>query len=195
MKSEKDLPKRKRTRWENFDYSTPSAYFLTICTENRRNILSQIAGLETPDDHNNVGGDVLGAPRGLDLLPFGKIADKYIRQLNQFYDHVDVDQYVIMPNHIHIILFVLENGLPRTSSPTEEGGSPGTSTPTSKPTATVPLFVSTFKRFCNKEYGENIWQRGFYDHVIRNRNEYEEISRYIYENPMRWYFDELYSDQ
>ena len=183
MKSEKDLPKRKRTRWENFDYNTPNAYFLTICTENRRNILSQITGVETPDDHNNVGGDVLGAPRGSKLLPFGKIADKYVHQLNQFYDHIEVDQYVIMPNHIHIILFVLENGLP------------GTSTPTEKPTATVPLFVSTFKRFCNKEYGENIWQRGFYDHVIRNRNEYEEISRYIYENPMRWYFDELYSNQ
>ena len=54
-------------------------------------------------------------------------------------------------------------------------------------------FISTFKRFCNKEYGENIWQRGFMDHVIRNREDYQEHLKYIYENPARWYFDELYT--
>ena len=56
-------------------------------------------------------------------------------------------------------------------------------------------FVSTFKRFCNKEYGENIWQARFYGHVIRNREDYEEHVKYIYENPMRWYYDELYTEE
>ena len=69
-----------------------------------------------------------------------------------------------------------------------------TSTPT-KQTSFVSHFVSTFKRFCNKEYGGNIWQRGFYDHVIRNRDDYEEHVKYIYENPMRWYYDELYTEE
>ena len=55
-------------------------------------------------------------------------------------------------------------------------------------------FVSTFKRFCNKEYGENIWQYRSYDHIIRNREDYEEHLRYIYENPVRWYYDELYTE-
>ena len=69
-----------------------------------------------------------------------------------------------------------------------------TSTPT-KQTSAVSHFVSTFKRFCNKEYGKNIWQRGFYDHVIRDREDYDEHVRYTYENPARWNCDELYRDE
>ena len=56
-------------------------------------------------------------------------------------------------------------------------------------------FVSTFKRFCNKEYGVNIWQYRSNDHIIRNRQNYDEHLRYIYENPMRWYYDELYAEE
>ena len=55
--------------------------------------------------------------------------------------------------------------------------------------------MSTFKRFCNKEYGTNIWQRYFNDHIIRNREDYEEHIKYIYENPIRWYYDELYTEE
>ena len=112
----------------------------------------------------------------------GIVADKYIKQMNGFYENISVDQYVIMPNHIHILLFVCEGGSPRTSTPTKQ-------------TSTVSHFISTFKRFCNKEYGENIWQRGFHDHVIRGREDYEEIVKYIYENPARWYYDKLYSKE
>ena len=70
-----------------------------------------------------------------------------------------------------------------------------TSPPTVKQHSYVSHFVSTFKRFCNKEYGENIWQRNFNDHIIRNREDYEEHLRYIYENPMSWYYDELYTEE
>ena len=161
MSSEKGLPQRKPTRLRNFDYSTKGAYFITLCTEDRLQILSRI-----------VGGDVPGAPKNVKLLPYGIVADKYIKQMNGFYENISVDQYVIMPNHIHILLFVCEGGSPRTSTPTKQ-------------TSTVSHFVSTFKRFCNREYGENIWQRGFHDHVIRGREDYEEIAKYIYENPMR----------
>ena len=119
----------------------------------------------------------------MELLPYGMVADKYIKQMNELYENIFVDQYVIMPNHIHLILAV------------REGGSPRTSTPTTKQTTSVSHFVSTFKRFCNKEYGRNIWQLGFYDHIIRGREDYEEIVKYIYENPIRWYYDELYSDE
>ena len=132
-------------------------------------------------DDYNVGVDVLGDPQNVELLSHGMVADKYIKQMNEFYENLTVDQYVIMPNHIHLILFVHEDGSPRTSTPTKQ-------------TSFVSHFVSTFKRFCNKEYGENIWQRGFYDHVIRGRKDYEEIAKYIYENPVRWYYDELYAE-
>ncbi|MBE6542844.1 MAG: hypothetical protein E7675_00445 [Ruminococcaceae bacterium] len=56
-------------------------------------------------------------------------------------------------------------------------------------------FVSTFKRFCNKEYGVNLWQYRSNDHIIRNRQDYDEHLRYIYENPIRWYYDELYAEE
>ena len=166
-----ELKKRKPTRLKTFDYNSSGAYFLTICTENRRRILSRI-----------VGGDVPDAPKDTELLPYGKIADKYINQLNNFYNNISVDRYVIMPNHIHIMVLVQNDGASRPSPPTRQ-------------TSAVSHFVSTFKRFCNKEYGENIWQRNFNDHIIRNREDYEEHLRYIYENPMRWYYDELYTEE
>ncbi len=168
---EKTLPQRKPTRLKNFDYSTTGAYFITICTDKRQQILSRIVGV-----------DVLGDPKNIELLPHGIVADKYIKQMNEFYENITVDQYVIMPNHIHLVLFVHENGSPRTSTPTKQ-------------TSTVSHFVSTFKRFCNKEYSKNIWQRGFHDHVIREREDYKEIVKYIYENPIRWQYDNLYSEK
>ncbi len=169
MDNKKELPQRKPARLKNFDYNTTGAYFITLCTGGRQQILSRIVGV-----------DVLGDPKNVQL-PYGMIADKYIKQMNGFYENIAVDQYVIMPNHIHLILFVREDGSPRTSTPTRQ-------------TSFVSHFVSTFKRFSNKEYGKNIWQRGFHDHVIRGRKDYEEIVKYISENPVRWYCDELYTE-
>ena len=137
-----------------------------------------------------VGGDVLGAPKYVELLPYGEIADKYIRQLGDFYANIRVDRYVIMPNHIHIMLRIVDMGAPRTSPPTV-----GEEVFPDRQHSRGANFVSTFKRFCNKEYGANIWQRYFNDHVIRNREDYEAHIRYICENPAGWYYDELYSEE
>ena len=167
---EENLPNRKMLRWNRRDYSSEGKYFITICIKDRKPLLSRIS---------SVGGDVPDAPQ-IQLLAFGKIADHYINQLNDFYDDLEVDQYVIMPNHIHIILFVYENGPSRTSAPTKQHSA-------------VSRFVSTFKRFCNKESGANIWQRSFYDHVIRDSKDYQNHLRYICENPQKWQEDELYS--
>ena len=59
----------------------------------------------------------------------------------------------------------------------------------------LPHIVSTFKRFCNKEIGNNIFQRGYIEHIIRDREDYETRAKYIYENPIRWYYDELYAEK
>ena len=180
------LPKRKNIRLQHYDYSECGAYFITICTDKRRKILSKIVGIGVPDapifNPQTVGGDVLDAPR-VELTSYGIIVDKYINQLNDFYENISVEQYVIMPNHIHMILFV------------RDGGSSRTSTPTVRQHSVVPTFVSTFKRFCNKEFGENIWQRYYYDHIIRDKHDFEEISKYIHENPLKWQFDELYCEE
>ena len=103
MDKEKEFPVRKPTRLKEFDYNTTGAYFITICTEKRWQILSNIVGV-----------DVLGDPKNVELLPYGAVADKYIKQMDEFYENITVDQYVIMPNHIHLILFVREDGSPRT---------------------------------------------------------------------------------
>ena len=167
---EKDLPRnRKTTRLKGADYNRIGAVFLTICVKERRCALSRIVGTGVPD-----------GPR-IELTEYGKIADKYIRQLSNFYDNLSVESYVIMPNHIHVLLR-LNNGM---------RGPSGTPVPTPQNTI-VARFISTFKRFCNKEYGMNLWQYRSYDHIIRSREDYEEHLRYIRDNPARWCYDELY---
>ena len=190
-----ETPKRKTTRLQGYDYSTPGAYFLTLCTENRQCILSRIVGTGVLDGPPNpitapvgtgvldgppvpVPPSILGGPQ-IHLLPYGKIADKYIRQLHNFYDNISVESYVIMPNHIHILLFVKEDGPSRTPVPTTQN-------------STVSRFISTFKRFCNKESNRNIWQSRSYDHVIRDQEDFDKHLKYIQENPAKWESDKLY---
>ncbi len=164
---EKTYFDRKNPRLDGFDYSRDGAYFITICTFNRKRILSDII----------VGTGVLDCPK-IDLLYHGKIADKYIREMNDFYDNVSVDKYVIMPDHIHLILSI-KNGQLGTPVPTN------TNFKIDNKNSQVAKFVSTFKRFCNKEYGENIWQARYFDHIIRNENDYREIWEYIENNPYK----------
>ena len=66
--------------------------------------------------------------------------------------------------------------------------------PTTKANSEYSKFISTFKRFCNKEYGYNIWQSRSYEHIIRDYRDYEKIKKYIHENPLKWEFDELYCE-
>ena len=210
---------------KHFNYSQQGLYFLTICTKDRRCLLSQI-----------VGTGVLDCPN-LILTDYGKIVDRYINQMSVFYDFLSVERYVIMPNHVHLLLHVFENGQSRTPVPTSESEKceeqsersllcyvPASESekcegqsersllcyvPTSESekcervlespditnvNSVVSSFVSSLKRFCNREYGRNIWQSRFFDHIIRNEKDYEEHIRYIYENPIRWHLDELYSD-
>ena len=135
-----ELKNRKTTRLKGADYNQNQAIFLTICTKERRCILSHIVGTGVPD-----------GPQ-IQLTRYGEIANKYINQLNDFYDNLSVEGYVIMPNHIHIVLWVKGKDSPSAIA----DGPSGTPVPTVQ--NSVPSrFVSTFKRFCNKEYGTNIW--------------------------------------
>ncbi|MBR2312931.1 MAG: hypothetical protein IKA46_06555, partial [Clostridia bacterium] len=98
-----ELPKRKPTRLYGFDYSTEGLYFITICTKDRKCILSKIVGdvpLSNTDHH--VGGGALDAPRVV-LTDIGKIVERHLLGCNKM-PSVYIDKYVIMPNHIHIIV-------------------------------------------------------------------------------------------
>ncbi len=161
------LPKRKPTRLSSYDYNQNGAYFITICVKNRKRILSKI----------NVGTGVLDCPR-MHLLKHGIVADKYVNQLNDFYDNISVDKYVIMPDHIHLLISIL-NGQSGTPVPTRNVRADSKN-------SVIAKFVSTFKRFCNKEYGENIWQSRYYDHIIRGEQDYREVWEYIENNPIKW---------
>ena len=162
------FPQRKATRLKAYDYSSPGAYFITICTKDRRYILSEIT----------VGADALGGPKNR-LTHSGRIVEKYILSTSNI-PGLHVDKYVIMPNHVHLLITV-----------DETGGPPRASAPTM---ASVPNAVSALKRLVNREIGNNIWQRSFHDHVIRNENDYREIWNYIETNPARWFEDRFYSE-
>ena len=154
-----DLPNRKNNRLENFDYGKNGMYFITICTQNRRKILCEI-----------VGGGALDAPK-IKLSEIGKIAEKHILSTNNI-PEITVDKYVIMPDHIHLLLWVRDiNGTSKAPSPTNN---------------LISHSISTLKRFINKDVGYNIFQRSYYDHVIRNQHDYDETWKYIDNNPINW---------
>ena len=161
-----ELPKRKPNRLPNFDYSTPGAYFITICVEGKRCILADI-----------VGGGALDAPQ-IQLTPLGKISEKNILSGNRI-PNVRIDNYVIMPNHIHLLISVNYDGTSKAPSPTN---------------AVIPHFVSTFKRFCHRDASIRLFQRSYHDHVIRGEADYLKIWEYIENNPAKWEEDCFYKD-
>ena len=160
-----NLPKRKPLRLKDYDYSRNGGYFITFCTENRAPLLGNVV----------VGGGVLDAP-WVDLSAAGQSTDQCIRRLEKFYPWLTVANYVIMPNHVHLLLLV-------------QDGPPGTSAPTSK---AIPQLISTMKRFANRECGTPLWQRGYYDHILRNEQDFLLHWDYIESNPGKWAEDEYY---
>ncbi len=165
------LSERQKNRLENYDYSQVGTYFITICVKDRKPILSKIVGTGVPD-----------CPKIL-LLPPGKIAEKHINKLNTFYNEILIDNFVIMPDHIHLLI-TISNGQSGTPVPTRSNDK------IDNKNSTIAKFVSTFKRFCNKEYDKNIWQPRYYDHIIRNQEDYNEKWDYIENNPKKYLLKE-----
>ena len=172
MDREKDLPKRKHPRLDNYDYSSAGAYFVTICTQNRRCVLSRIVGR----------GLAPAETKWIQYTSLGEIAEKQLFLLENRYPCLAVDSYVIMPNHIHAIMALNA----------EAAGA--------SPRPTIMDIICAYKSLITKEckkngYTEKLFQTSFYEHIIRGREDYEEIAKYIYENPIRWYYDELYTEE
>lgn len=165
-----ELPKRKPTRLKGYDYSAPGMYFVTVVVQGRKQLLGKIVGC----------GD-FDAPQMI-LFDYGIVLDKYINLMNEKYSHIKIDKYVIMPNHFHFILNITDfkNGASETAAPYNNE--------TSK-------FVSLLKRCCNKEYGKNIWQSSFHDHIIRGKADYQKIWEYIDTNVSRWKTDCFYQQK
>jgi REP element-mobilizing transposase RayT len=159
------LPQRKHSRLEHYDYSTAGAYYITICTQNRQCLLSRIAGRGL-------------APAEVQYSTYGQIAEEQLFLLEKRYPSLKIDQYVIMPNHIHAIL-LLEGAAGASTSPTI--------------TDIVCAYKSLTTRQCKKVQPiEKLFQTSFYEHVIRGREDYNEIAEYIANNPKQWELDKLY---
>lgn len=152
-----ELPERKQNRINNYDYATPGAYFITICTANREKLLWDC-----------VGADII-RPQNVTLSRMGKITEAAIQQIPTHYKGVSVDKYCIMPDHIHLILRI-------------ESGADGRMI--SAPT--VSTVIGSMKRWVSRQVGRPIWQKSFYDHGIRNQQDYDEIWEYIENNPMKY---------
>ncbi len=165
------LPNRKPTRLKNYDYSNTGYYFITICTHNKECILGSI-----------VGDGVYDIPH-INLTKYGNIVNKYLQTMDSKYDNAHIDKYVIMPNHLHMIIEIsnplLNNGMSQAPSPTN---------------AIIPKFISLYKRYCNHEIGHNIFQRSFHDHIIRGETDYLKIWNYIDTNPQKWNEDCFYNE-
>ena len=165
---ENSLPKRRHPRLRHYDYSTAGAYFVTICTKNRRCLLSHIVGRGL-------------APAEIQYTAYGQVAQEQLLLLEQRYPSLKIDQYVIMPNHIHVILL-----LEQTEG---DGRCPSV-------TDVICAYKSLTTRQCKKVRPiDQLFQASFYEHVIRGREDYNEIAEYILNNPKRWEADELYAGE
>lgn len=150
------LPKRKQNRLKDFNYSSCETYFITICTKDKKNLF----------------GSIVGAPIGrpsCELSEYGNIVDEAINNIEKKYNRIELDKYVIMPDHIHLLLTILadENGRPM--------GAP-----------TIPNVINQMKGYVSKKIGFSIWQKLYYDHIIRDKKDYDEKWQYIDDNPRTW---------
>jgi len=164
----KELPVRKNVRLKKHDYSNAGYYFVTVCVKDKHEMLGKIV----------VGDAVHSVPPHTRLSEYG-IAVKRILQMGG--DHrVQLDRYIIMPNHIHMVLIVSH----------DEKRDAVDSVPYNK--SLVSTFVRSFKTMTTKRIGFSLWQRSFHDRIIRSEDEYQRIWQYIDENPARWAEDDYF---
>jgi len=155
----RELPVRKKIRLDGYDYSQAGYYFITMCVEDGHEMLGRIVG----DAHPGVPHIFANVPY-VELSEYGEIIKEYIENIPLFYDNVRIDKYVIMPNHIHIII-VLEHGTGSTGN-----GTPGCASPTKSRLAKI---FNAFKSLTARKIGFSLWQRAYHDHIIRNQEEYK----------------------
>ena len=158
-----ELPTRKQNRLTEYDYSSPNAYFITICTDNRRSLFWTDADA------------IVACAEYVPLSNLGTILRRSIEDIPKHYPLISVDHYAIMPNHVHLLLQIHSDSSGR-----------------SLIAPTISTVVRLMKGSVSKQAGFAVWQKGFYDHVIRNDNDYRDIWNYIEGNPGKWAEDKLY---
>ena len=181
------LPHRRNLRLPEFDYSQPGAYFVTIVTQDRKTLFGQVF----------IGKMVLNET--------GKMVKEVIDQIPEHYPGINVEISVIMPNHVHILFLIADVAGPRTCHMDQpDDGQPQGVAPT-QDQLSLPEIVHRIKSLTTHRYTmgvmnkgwtrfeKHLWQRNYYEHVIRNEWDYRAIYDYILANPMNWEKDEEFS--
>jgi len=206
------LPKRKINRLQCYDYSENGAYFITICTKNNEHLFGTI---ETTT-RDALLGKILPDRPVIQLTEIGEIVNHYISKIPDKYSHVFIDKHVVMPNHVHMIIMIdkadwcidveaLASQLetqPQTVGAVIDRPSAyipnmqiysrrSMTAPTNAPT--ISTIIRHFKGFVTREVGESVWQKSFYDHIIRDERDYENICNYIEYNPDKWQEDKYFT--
>jgi REP element-mobilizing transposase RayT len=179
---------RRSIRLYGFDYSSPGLYFVTICTQNRICLLGDFK-------------------KGILELNDAGISIKQIwKDLPQRFQHITLDEYVVMPNHIHGIIHIMEG--PPFNAINDYLKNRGKMTDDMMPiipgttensigrilqgfkSITTHLYIQGVRDHDWEPFEGHLWQRNFYDHIIRNKKELEDIREYIMNNPSNWEHDE-----
>ena len=173
----------KSARLENWDYGSNAAYFVTICTQDRIHYFGEIT--------NGI----------MQLSEIGLLAKKYWLEIPEHFPFVELDEFVIMPNHVHGIIIINkpDNGQ-YNNERTVETPNLGVSTTTMaskkwKP-ASLGVIINQYKRICTinarKIHADFAWQSRFHDHIIRNDESFHYISNYIKNYPTKWTDDKFH---
>jgi REP element-mobilizing transposase RayT len=171
-----DLPIRKNIRLKGYDYSSNGMYFITICCENRNNFFGKICR----------GGALLHPI--IELSNIGEIISEQWYGLKNRFQNILLDQFVVMPNHIHGIIIIDNERADTVPERVEQSPIP------------IGNIICAYKSITTKllnKYdnlpGRIIWQRNYYDHIIHDENELQRIRQYITDNLAKWHEDEYFT--
>lgn len=178
---------RKEIRLEGYDYSRNGAYFVTVCTKNKMCIFwdnnDKYRPITTENNDVPIVGTAIGRPDcntgKIHLSEYGRYVKQGLMNIQKHYPMVYVDKFVIMPNHIHVII--------RIDTVSYLGGRP-------MAVPTISQVINQFKGWVSKRAGFHVWQGRFHDHILRNEHEYTGAWQYIENNPINWQNDEYYVD-
>ncbi len=166
-KYEPNIHNRRSIRLPEYDYSQDGWYFITICTQSQKCLFGKFANGQ------------------IQLYEYGRIVDKCWRWLSQQYDYVHLDEYVVMPNHLHGIIII------------RRGDSRIALTRNTQKCKPLSRLIGAFKTVSTKQINlirktpaGKLWQRNYYEHIIRNEEELNRIRQYIADNPANWQTDE-----
>ncbi len=178
MKYDPDIHNRHSIRLEGYDYAQSGSYFVTICTQNHKCLFGTINNEQMI---LNIGGYMIKS---------------WWYEIQNKFSNIELREFVIMPNHLHGIITINETvGADLCVCPNKSGehvGSPLHRMIQWFKTMTTNQYIRLVKQNILPPFDKRLWQRNYYEHIIRNEPSYLEIARYIVENPLNWETDEYY---